>query len=366
MAKRRGNSEGSVIKRKDGRWAAVITVGAKRVWFYGKTRREAVEKLEEAKAQLKATGCLPSSKLTVGEWLDTWLNEYAKPHVRPTTYERYETLIRVHIKPVLGSVRLKELRSSQLQQFYNEKLAEGLSPRTVRYLHATLHAAFVWAVRDGLLPRNPADTVVPPRITKPNVNPLTIEQVRVLLEAAKDDPLFYPALLLEVSTGLRRGELLGLRWRDVDLDNGVVHVQQSLVRTSQGPLLQEPKTARSRRSVLLPAFVAEVLKRQAGEPDAFIFAAEDGRPLKPDAFSKRFSKFLRKAGLPHIRFHDLRHTHATLLLNQGVAAKVIQERLGHSTIAVTMDIYSHLLPGLQEDAAARIDRLLPKKRDEGD
>lgn len=350
------------------------------MFFYGKTRQEVAEKLNKALNDVKQGTFVEPTKLTVGQWLDTWLNEYAKPRIRPTTWDSYEMNVRCHIKPAIGGIPLKQLLPSHLQKLYNDKLAGGradgtggLSPRSVRYLHAILHEALKQAVREQLIARNPADVVAPPRQQKKEIKPLTTEQVQHLLATMKEDRL-YSAFLLELGTGLRRGELLGLRWQDVDLDKGIIRVQQSLVRTKKGVLFQAPKTERSRRSIPLPENVVRELKRwkarqnqerlalgEAYQDNGLVFCREDGRWLEPTYFSKCFDKLLEKAGLPHVRFHDLRHTHATQLLQLGVHVKVVQERLGHSTVTMTLDTYSHVLPGLQEDAAAKLNGVLKAK-----
>jgi len=246
----------------------------------------------------------------------------------------------------------------------------GLSSRTVRYTHAVIYSALKQALKEQLIARNVAEAVVLPAQQKKEIRPLTTEEVHRLLSAAKDDRL-YPAFLLELGSGLRRGELLGLRWQDVDLKAGVITVRQSLIRTRAGLVFQEPKTERSKRNLPLPPAVVRELKahraRQAEEklllgPDyedrGLVFCLENGKPLDPRNFTRHFELLLKKAGLPHVRFHDLRHTHATQLLGLGVHAKIVQERLGHTTISTTLDTYSHAVPGLQEEAARKLDALL--------
>lgn len=240
MGKKRGNNEGSITKRNDGRWMARITIGRnpetgqlKRAYFYGKTRQEVADQMAKALSDISRGSFVKPEKITVGEWLDTWLQEYKGPSVRPITYDSYEMLIRCHIKPTVGHIALKDLRPENLQWLYNEKVKAGLSPRSVRYIHAVLHGAMEQAMKNQLVIRNVSEATVLPKEKKKEIRPLTLEQVNQLLTAIRQDRLF-PAILLELGTGLRRGELLALRWQDVDLQTGVLHVRQTLVRVG-GP-----------------------------------------------------------------------------------------------------------------------------------
>lgn len=390
MAKRRGNGEGCISRRKDGTWCAVITVGRKengkpkQRFFYGRTRQEVAEKLNKALADIQQGTYVEPSRLTVGNWLDTWLNEYKKPEVRPTTWDSYEYTSRVHIKPAIGALKLKDLRPEQLQHLYNEKVKAGLSATTVRYIHAVMHQALEQAVKNGLLVRNVSEATTLPRQVKKEIHPLTLDQVRRLFQAMEEDRLF-PAIYLELATGLRRGELLGLRWQDVDLKAGTLTVRQELVRirnhdAQEGErktrlIFQEPKTATSRRTIPIPEDALAELKRwkarqneeklllgPAYEDNGLVFCAEDGRPLDPRSFTKHFDRMLKRAGLPHIRFHDARHTFATLMLELGEHPKVVQQMLGHSRIAMTLDTYSHVSLDLERQAAARLNEVLKKEK----
>ncbi len=386
MAKRRrGNGEGSIIKRKDGRWQASATVGfdyeagkPRRAYFYGKTRREVQEKLSEALGRVKAGKYVAPSRMTVGEWMDTWLNDYMKPSLRPTTWGSYEMQIRQHIKPALGHLRLVQLQTSHLQRLYNEKLAGGradgkaggLSPRSVRYIHTVIHIALEQALKEQHITINPANVVKLPRVTKKEMNTLDIEGISKFLEAARDTR-HYAAYLLELATGLRRGELLGLRWQDVDLKAGTLRVTQQYVRTNDGNIFQAPKTNLSRRTVQIPQNVVKEIRAhkawqaqyrlalgEAYENNDLVFCNEDGRPLDPRSFTRHFGRVLARAGLPKMCFHDLRHTFATLSLQEGVSARAIQEALGHHTAAFTMTTYSHVTDRMKQDASDKIGNLL--------
>ena len=386
----RGNNEGTIVHRKDGRWMAAMTIGRdpntgkpKRAYFYGATRKEAAEKLAKALNDVKQGTFVEPSTVTVGQWLDTWLTEYKKAQIKPSTYESYETLINVHIKPALGNVPLAKLQAPMLQNFYNEKLKlgradgkGGLSTRVVRYFHAVVREALQQAVKNGLVIRNVADATSPPTIQSKKMRPLTEDELLAFFDAAKEDRLF-AGYVLAATTGLRRGELLGLCWDCVDLEHGAITVQRELLALKDGPTLEETtKSKNGKRSVTLTDDAVKELKayrRQQAQEKRRIgpayrdnglgFCKEDGTPLRPEEFTKRFQRHLEKAGLPKVRLHDLRHTHASLLLARGVHPKVVQERLGHSSITMTLDLYSHLTPGLQEAAAATLNGLLtPKKK----
>lgn len=388
MAKRRGNNEGSIYRRPDGLWAAVMSVGyspngkLKRKAFYAKTRKEAVEKMDRALQELRRGTYVEPTHTFFGEWLDKWLGDYKRGQLRPGTYQSYQTLVRVHIKPALGRIPLAKLQSHMLQSFYNEKLKSGrsdskggLSTRMVRYLHAVIRQALQQAVKEGLLPRNVADATSPPTVQSKQIRPLTEEELLSFLAGAKEDRLF-PAYVLAATTGLRRGELLGLEWGCVDLEQGVITVQRQLVVLTEGPVLEETaKSKCGKRNIALTDDAIQELKRhrktqlqeklllgEAYQDHGLVFCREDGTFLDPREFTKRFQRHLRREGLPRVRLHDLRHTHASLLLARGVHPKIVQERLGHSTITMTLDLYSHLFPGLQEAAAATLNGLLSKER----
>lgn len=389
MPKRRGNGEGSIYRRPDGTWVGQISIGydpatgkLKRKSFYGKTRKEVADKIAQALQQMKNGTFVEPTQTAFGEWLDKWLTSYKKSQLKPSTYESYEMLINVHIKPALGKVPLTKLQAHMLQSFYNEKLEKGradgkggLSTRMVRYLHAIIRQALQQAVKEGLLARNVADATSPPTVKNKQMRPLTEDELLGFFEAAQKDRLF-PAYVLAATTGLRRGELLGLCWDCVDLEHGIITVKRQLLALKDGLTLEETTKSKSgRRSVVLTDDAIRELKawrkRQAQEKlllgeayqdNGLVFCKEDGTPLDPREFTKRFQRLLEKAGLPKVRLHDLRHTHASLLLARGVHPKVVQERLGHSSITITLDLYSHLVPGLQEAAAATLNGLLRKEK----
>ena len=371
---KRGNGEGSITRRKNGGWMAQFTVytanGRKRKTLYGKTRQEVATKLAKALSDREGGLVFDAEGLKLGEYLGRWLEDSVKGTVRNTTYERYEQISRMHIVPMLGGVKLKALSPTHVRGLYKEKLS-SLSPRTIQYIHVTLHKALKQAVRDGLIPRNATEAVKPPQVPREEMSPMSPEQVKMLLDAASGDRL-EALYVLAVHTGLRQGELLGLKWDDIDLEAGALHVRRALTTAKGGPRLAAPKTKGSRRRVSLTGAAAEALKGhlecqleeidRAGslwQENGLVFASEAGAPLdRRDVTSRRFKPLLERAGLPHFRFHDLRHTCATLLLTQNVNPKVVSEMLGHSSIAITLDTYSHVLPTMQDSAARALENAL--------
>jgi integrase len=364
-----------ITKRKDGRHMARYTIetpdGPKRKTIYGRKYKEVEKKLAEARGDAARGLVFDADNLKLGEYLDRWLTDSVADTVRPTTFERYEQIVRVHIRPVFGKLKLKNVTPAHVRGLYREKLEVGLSPRTVQYIHVTLHKALKQAVADGLIPRNATEAVKPPQVRKEEIRPLTAEQVKMLFEAVRGDRL-ESLYILAVHTGLRQGELLGLKWGDVDLEAGTLQVRRTLTTAKGGPVLRAPKTKGSRRTVKLSPTALKALRshleRQLGEIDragelwrenGLIFASESGEPLdRHYVTTHRFKPLLKRAGLPQIRFHDLRHTCATLLLSQNVNPKVVSEMLGHATIAITLDTYSHVLPNMQESAAAAMEEVL--------
>ena len=365
---RRGNGEGSIYRRKDGRWVGQYTAhtaeGPKARYIYGKTRQAVAEKLAKAISERDGGLVFDAGKLTVAEYMDKWLSESARNRLRPKTYKDYAGLTRNHIVPALGHLKLKKLTPLHVQQFYGAKLGAGLSKRTVEYLHAVLHSALKQAVRWELVPRNVTEAVDPPRPERKERSTLNLDQARFFLESARDDK--WEALyVLAIQTGMRRGELFGLRWNDVDLDHGWLHIRQTLA--PDGESFSAPKNPKSRRKIRLTPVAVDALKRhkvaqnedrlrQGGSwrDHGLVFCSSVGTPMSPDNFVRRsYKPLLRRAGLPEISFHDLRHTFASLMM-PSEHPKVVQEMLGHSRIGTTLDIYSHLSQDMQEEAVGRL------------
>src|SRR6266581_8761767 len=374
---RRGHGEGSIYRRNDGRWAASITLETgKRKTFYGKTRREVQEQLKPAVHQQQEGTLITAPQQTLKQYLEYWLEEVHRQSIRDRTYERYEQIVRLHLVPVLGHHPLQKLMPQHLQSFYNKKLKEGLSTTTVISFHNVLHKALKHAVRWNLVSRNVCDMVSPPRRKHFEIQPLNLEQVQQFLAAVRGHPQ-EALFILALATGMRRGELLGLKWQDIDFEQGVLQIRRILSRIpgklpGKGYVEAEPKTDRGRRSIVLPAFTIEVLgqhrlkqreaKLKAGsvwQDHDYVFCTSIGTHLNPtrDALDE-LKSLLKEAGLPDIRFHDLRHSSATMLLGMKVHPKIVQEILGHSQINITMDIYSHVLPTMQEEAMNKINEAL--------
>ena len=309
-----------------------------------------------------------SSTITLGEYLRVWLEDSVRDRVKLATYEGYDRMVRNHISPALGGVKLKNLTPPHLRRLYKEKLASGLGTRSVRNIHATIHKALKQAVDDGLIARNVADSVKPPQLKRAEMKPLSPEQAKALLEAASGDR-FEALYVLAVTAGLRQGEILGLKWEDVDLDGGKFQIRRTLYKGD----FTTPKTAKSRRTVKLTARAVEALRRhheaQLEESErvkglwqdhGLVFTTQVGTPInRHNFYARNFKPLLKKGGLPHtVRFHDLRHTCATLLLSKNVNPKVVSEMLGHANVTVTLDTYSHVLPHMQDGAVDAMDSSL--------
>ena len=372
MAKR-GNGEGSIYRRKDGRWTAEISLeGGKSKFIYGKTRKEVQEKLKTALYEQQQGMLVTGPQQKVGQFLSHWVENVHKQSVRSRTYERYEEIVRLHLVPESGHHQIQKLAPQHLQALYKKKLDDGLSATTVISFHNLLHKALETAVRWNLIARNPCDLVSPPRRKRYEIQPLSMPQIRqflAVIHGHRQEALF----ILALATGMRRGELLALKWQDLDLERGSLQVRRILTRIptklpGKGFEETEPKTDRGRRSIVLPSFVVDALKQhrlrqleaklKAGpgwQDHDYVFCTSVGTHLHPDRDVLVVLKwFLDKAGLPPIRFHDLRHSSATMLLGMKVHPKVVQEILGHSQIAITMDIYSHVLPTMQEEAMNKV------------
>jgi len=360
-----GNGEGSIRSkpRADGRWEGRYHVEVGGVWkrrsVFGRTKAEAAKKLRDALSARDAGAHPAPAKETVSTFLDTWL-EGTRSSLRPRTYVSYSQIVRDHLKPTLGRIPLARLQPHQVQQLYSHLISSGRAPKTVRNVHVTLHRALAQAQRWRLVPTNVADLIDPPRLSRREMKALSPEQARQVLDVARDDDL--AALwTVALTTGLRQGELLALRWPDVDLDRRSLRVVASLIRVvGQAPQLVEPKSRRSRRQVELSRAAVDALrKHRAKDPSiGFVFARPDGRPLSVTTTWKRWRALLERAEVPPMAFHGARHTAATLLLSRGVHPKIVSEMLGHSTVAITLDVYSHVTPAMHREAANVMDHLL--------
>lgn len=397
MAKRRGNGEGSISKRSDGRYIGQVSIKdpitgkSKRKTVYGKTQKEVIEKLNKIKYEVDRGMFNASKDITFEEWALTWLNDYKKNSLKEGTYTNYCINFKNHIFPHIGSVKLEELNPHHLQSLYNKLLRngrinpskmnkKGLSPTTIKRIHVPISSCLKQAVRNGLINRNVATVVELPKEIKHEIEPLNREEIQKFLEFAKEDRL-YIAFLLECGTGLRRGELAALKWSNIDLNNNTLQVRQNIVirydinaskedRKATRLEFDTPKTEKSKRTIPIPQSIIKELKRhksrQAEEKllvgkyyneNDLLFCNIDGTPIHPANITTKFKNILKKAGLDDARFHDLRHSFATLLLEMNEHPKVVQELLGHSSITTTLDIYTHVSLDKKEEAIQKLNIL---------
>lgn len=374
------------IAKKGNRYYPVVDIGRhpetgkrQQKWHSGhRTKKEAEVALVRLVDQVNQGFYEAPTKQTVAEYFREWIDS-TKTRLRPSTWESYRINVVAHIVPHIGPRRLQALTPTTLNSFYATLLQDGsrkdgqkggLSPRTVRYIHTIIRKALKDAVRWGRLSRNVADLADPPQRVNKEMRTWTVDELRRFLERVRTDRL-YPVWLLAATTGMRKGEVLGLRWVDVDLNASRLAVRQTLISIGYRTEFSSPKTARGSRSIALDSQTVAALRSwkvcQAQErlavgqdwmASGLVFTNEDGSLIHPDRFHNLFERHVREARLPRIRFHDLRHTHASLALQAGIHPKVVSERLGHASIAITMDTYSHAIPALQEDAAERVAALV--------
>lgn len=371
--------KGHIRERSPGKWAIVLDVPnpetgqRRRKWhtFHG-TKRQAETECARLIAELDGGSYIEPSKTTVREYFTRWL-AHEKANVSPKTHQRYEELLLKNVAPVIGSLTLNKLTSARIDGCWQKLLESGrrdgkggLSPRTVHHCRRVMLTAMDQALKWDLLKKNPVALTRPPKVERETMEAYTASQTAILLDELKDTRIYIPALLAALC-GLRRGEILALRWRDVDLTNGLLSIKESAEEVGKEVRYKETKSGKA-RTVALSSTVKEELNRhrvgQAEEqlklgmrPDdnSFVVAQIDGRPLKPTSLTHEWTRLVAKTSLPRIRFHDLRHSHATQLLAAGVHPKIASERLGHSTIGITLDLYSHVMPGMQANAAEQVD-----------
>ena len=354
------------------------TTGKRRQKWEGgfRTRKQADARLAEVQHSLNSGAYIVPTKMTFGQLLERWLTDYVASNVAPSTSAVYEQHCAKHIIPALGSIQLKLLNPQHLQRYYTAKLKNGrldgsgaLNARTVRHHHTTIHTALESAVKWDLVIRNVADSVHPPKYEQKEMTVLTPEDLSRVLEAAKSTP-YYHFYYLAAYTGARRGELLALRWKNVSLVDGTISINNSVTHIRGQVIYKRPKTAKSRRLIDLPQSATNVLGELFDEknrgmstmgveltPEDLVFSNATGEPIHPDTVTHEWPKLMKRLGLKRIRLQDLRHTHASILLTR-TTSKTIAERLGHSSVQITLDTYSHLLPGIREEAAKAFDDAL--------
>jgi len=375
MAKRRANGEGSIRKRKDGRWEGRYTAGrnpetGKPIYknVLGKTQAETKAKLKQAIQENIEVDTVKAEQYTVGQWMDVWFENYAKIKVRPSSHQTYKGYIENHIKPNIGKIPLIKLSSLQLQKLYKKLLAggrvdriesKGLSVKTVRNIHQIIFSALNLAKEQKLISCNPAESCALPKLEHQEMKTIPAEQLASFLQEAKESGVF-EMYYIELATGLRRGELLGLKWEDLDLDQGSLRVQRQVSRIN-GEVVEAPlKTKNSYRTISLGADAVEILKEQRKKcgNSPYVFPSPTGGPISPDSVLNMLHRVLKRAGLPEVRFHDLRHTFATLALQNGVDIKTVSGMLGHYSAGFTLDTYAHVTTAAQRQAANTMGQIL--------
>ena len=379
MAKRRANGEGNLRKRKDGRWEGRYTAGrdpetGKAIYknVLGKTQAEAKAKLKAAIEEAKGLDAAKVGRYTVGQWMEVWFEHYAKVKVRPSSHQTYRGYIDNHIKPNIGKIPLEKLTSLELQKFYKKLLekgrvdrleskhqSKGLSAKTVRNIHQIISSAMKLAQEQKLISTNPADGCALPRLEHREMQTLPVEQLQSFLREARDSGVF-ELYYLELATGLRRGELLGLKWEDIDLERGDLRVRRQIARIN-GEVVEAPlKTKNAYRTLPLAEDTIGVLEAQRKKTGSsqWVFPSTTGGPISPDSVLHMLHRVLKRAGLPRVRFHDLRHTFATHALASGVDVKTLSGILGHTRAAFTLDTYTHTTGDMQKRAAEIVEIFL--------
>ncbi|MCC6192820.1 MAG: site-specific integrase [Anaerolineales bacterium] len=367
MPRKRAHGEGSVSYRKDrDRWIAQFSLPTgKRKVHYARSQREARLWLEEQKRLAHAGMIVVNDQVTVGEFLKRWFDEVARHTLRPTTLNSHASIMRRHIYPALTDIKLSQLSPAHLQALYSKKIDDGLSRKTVKYIHWIIHQALAQALKWGLVARNVSEAVEVVSAKRRRVEPLSMDQVSQLLKVLKGDRL-YPFYVLLLSTGLRKGEALALKLDSLNLQEGIVRVDKTLnFLPGKGLVLGETKSERSRRVVALPEFTIQVLTEHLANRDVksdFVFCTSNGTPFGPRNMIRHFKAVLARAGLPvTIRIHDLRHTFVSFMLAANVPASDVQKIAGHASFSTTVDIYGHLMAGAQKEAARKMNRLLTSK-----
>ncbi len=378
MAKRRSNGEGNIRKRKDGRWEGRYTAGinpenGKQIFknVLGKTQADVKEKLKKALADSQRLVLTKQGKYTVGTWMDAWFENVAKVKVRPSSHQTYRGYIDNHIKPYIGNIPLEKLTTMELQKLYRklltsrrverieaQKLPKGLSAKTVRNINQVISSAMDLAVAQKIILENPTNACSLPRVEHKEMQTISSEQLQAFPEEAKRSGV-YEMYYIDLSTGLRRGELLGLKWEDIDMNQGIIRVRRQISRID-GKIVEAPlKTKNSYRAVTISPQAIEVLKAQKEKAnDEYVFSSPNGGPISPDSVNNMLKRVLERAGIPKVRFHDLRHTFATLALQNGVDIKTVSGMLGHFSAGFTLDTYAHVTTVAQKEAVQTMGNVL--------
>lgn len=381
MAKRRANGEGNIRKRKDGRWEGRYTTGrhplTRKVMtknVLGKTQAEVKQKLAQALADAEKLDCSKVGKYTVGEWMDLWFENVAKVKVCPSSHQTYQGYIKNHIKPNIGKLLLENLTTMELQKFYRKLLSKGrvewiesreqpkgLSAKAVRNINQVISSAMNFAVAQKIILANPTSSCSLPKVEHKEMQTVPSDQLGAFLDEAKRTGV-YEMYYIELATGLRRGELLELKWEDIDLKKGLIRVKRQVARIN-GEIVKAPlKTKNSYSTISISPQAVEVLKQQKtkikSKKEKLVFLSPAGGPISPDSINNMLKRVLDRAGLPSLRFHDLRHSFATLALQNGVDIKTVSGMLGHFSVGFTLDTYTHVTTAAQKEAAQTMGNLL--------
>ena len=379
---KRANGEGSIYQRPDGLWVGQVSIGRSaqtgdlvKKYVYGRDHDEVVAKKNRLLLQVRDVINLDADTVTVKEWVDHYLTQYAKNRVRENTYASYRWMLKHYIEDSIGSIRLGKLRSVQIQSMVNKIMTDGCSARTAEYAFAILRSALRQALKEEIILRDPTLAVMLPHKKRREIKPLTEQEWSSLFQAATNEsPQFYMEILVEWATGLRRSELLGLKWPDLDMKAGTLTVNRAVMNGTEGPTLTETKTDASRRTLALPPTIIEALKAHKRQQAAkklksaiwrkynLVFPSSVGTPQEPSVLSRTFARIATQIGLTGVSFHKLRHDHASRLVMAGIHVKKIQAQLGHSNISVTMDTYSHLAPNARDEISDLLEETLPKQK----
>jgi integrase len=370
MSRRRSNNEGCIYQRKDGLWCAQVSLEGRRLTKYGKSQKECYAWIKETLGKIEKGLTYAGTQLTLEKFVELWLEGKALSN-RAHTVQQYRQVLHQHILPHMGKMRLQDIQPAHIKQLYLKKREEGRGARTIQFIHRMLYSVLKQAVREGLLGRNPTEVVDRPKVEQNEIQILTEEQVRQLLIASTNTrygTFYYLALM----TGMREGELLGLKWSDLDWDRGVLFVQRQLQRIiGQGRVLVPPKTKAGRRKIKLGQVTLNRLAAHRDQQNLqkavtgdrwvendLIFPNTLGKPMAFENMYNDFKRFLRQNDLPNIRFHDLRHTSLSLLLNMGTPVNTVQQRAGHSKASITTDTYGHVMARSQDEAALKLEELV--------
>ncbi len=386
MGKKRGNGEGSIVKIKENQWRGAVVIGRdltgnlKRKWFTGKTRKEVADKMHSILALISTGDYIEPSKTSFGEWLDVWLSEYKKNVLKPTTYDSYETNIKCHLKSGLGHISLKDLKTFDIQRFVNSKYESGSSTALIRKLKNIIHGSLKQAIVNQLVTKNVSEGVILPTHKQKEIRVFTKEEEKAFIEALKGDRLEV-AFKLDMVSGLRIGELLGLTWDCVDLENGIINIKQSLIRVKDRSKNSEnknlyyventTKTKSGKRKVPIPKSAVAMLekfkklqeweKRTAEglyEDNNLLFCTALGNRLIPKNADRSFKRVAEIAGITGASIHSIRHTYATRLFEKGIAPKTVSDLLGHKNVSHTLDVYTHVLPDVKSEAVETLNYML--------